>query len=41
MKNTNKGYTLMELMTVIGLFVGVAFFGGMLYVAIHFLSKVW
>jgi prepilin-type N-terminal cleavage/methylation domain-containing protein len=36
-----KGYTLIELIIVLGLLVSVAAIGGLVYVAIHFIAKFW
>jgi prepilin-type N-terminal cleavage/methylation domain-containing protein len=36
--NTQKGFTLIELITVIGL---LSLIGGIGYVVIHFISKFW
>ncbi len=41
MKNNNKGFTIFELVTVLFGVIGAAVMVGLLYVAIHFISKIW
>jgi len=36
-----SGYTLFELVFVVGFFATIALIGGLIYVGIHFLAKVW
>ena len=41
MKNNNKGFTITELAIVIGFAAGLLTVIGLIYVAVHFLGKVW
>lgn len=38
---TQRGYTLFELIVLIGLFVGFSLLGFALYVIVHFIAKFW
>lgn len=39
--NNEKGYTVVELITALDILAVLAFWGGMIYVAWHFISKFW
>ena len=41
MRNKQKGFTLVELMTVLVFLVFVVIGGGLLYTAFHFITKFW
>ena len=41
MKNNNKGFTSVELMVVVFGICTIIALGGLVYVAVHFLSKIW
>jgi hypothetical protein len=41
MKNNNKGFTIVELITVIGMGVSLIAVIALVYVAAHFIAKIW
>jgi Tfp pilus assembly protein PilE len=41
MKRFQSGFTVVELIIVVAIVVKLAILGGLVYVAWHFISKVW
>lgn len=41
MKKNQKGFTLTELMVCLALLLQLAVVGGIIYVAVHFITKFW